>query len=388
MHALIDRYIARLVFVPLAATLLVSAMLMLTVRMAQLFDLVVDEGGDVEFVLRVLVNLVPQYFALGIPLGLFMGVLLAFRRLALDSELDALIGTGVSYARLLRAPMLYAAGLCAIMAVVVGFVQPLAVYGYEKMLFELRSGSMGMSLRAREFNSLGDNLVVRAERVKRGGRDLLEVFAALTGEDGRLIVFSASSAEMRTIDGGTHVRLHAGHIAHVDPVSGGSHRAHFDTYEIPLRLPTGPAFRARGVHEREMTLPELTRVMENPSGDMTMRRQAEAGLYRRAAQIAVLFFVPLLAVALARPPARSGSGFGLMLGVAAVVIYNELSLFGERLGFSGQVEPLLAQAASFGPFVCLCVGLFLAFALLPGAPPLARIAASLARFNVGRLVRA
>jgi len=389
MQALIDRYIARLVFVPLAATLLVSAMLMLMVRMAQLFDVVVDDGGDAMTVLRMLLNLAPQYLALAIPLALFMGVLLAFRRLALDSELDALIGTGISYARLLRAPMLYAGSLCAIMVAIAGFLQPLAVYSHEKMLFDLGNGSMGVSLRAREFNALGDNLVVRAERVGRSGRDLSKVFAALIAEDGRLIVFSAARAELLSGDSGdgAKVRLYDGHIARVDPVNGAGQRASFATYDIPLGLPEGPVFRARGIHERELTLPELVRSLKDPTSGTLARAQAEAGLYRRLAQAAVLLFLPLLAVALARPPARSASGFGLVLGVAGIIVYNELSLFGERLGFTAQAAPLPAQAASFVPFAGLCVALFLTFALLPGTPPLGRVAMALARLRRDRLVR-
>jgi hypothetical protein len=63
----------------------------------------------------------------------------------------------------------------------------------------------------------------------------------------------------------------------------------------------------------------------------------------------------------------------VFLGIAGFVIYNELSLFGERLGVSGQAPPLLAQAASFLVFAALCLALFLVFALAPGEPPLSRL---------------
>ena len=86
MQALLDRYVARLMFVPLAATLIVSAMLLLLIRMAELFDLIVNEGGGGGEVLRAIANLAPQYLAFAIPLGLLMAVLLAFRRLAVQSE--------------------------------------------------------------------------------------------------------------------------------------------------------------------------------------------------------------------------------------------------------------------------------------------------------------
>src|SRR5690349_13685215 len=81
MRVLIDRYIGRLILWPLVVTLAVSAMLLLIVRMVDLTALLIDQGGTFITLLHVLSELVPQYLALGIPVGLLMGVLLAFRQL-------------------------------------------------------------------------------------------------------------------------------------------------------------------------------------------------------------------------------------------------------------------------------------------------------------------
>ncbi len=88
----IDRYLARLIFVPLLGTLVLAAMLLMLEKMLRLFDFVVSEGGPVNVVWRMMANLIPEYLGLGIPLGLMLGVLLAFRKLALSSELDSLRG--------------------------------------------------------------------------------------------------------------------------------------------------------------------------------------------------------------------------------------------------------------------------------------------------------
>ena len=88
----IDRYLARLILVPLVGTLCLAAMLLILDRMLRLFDFVVSEGGPVTVVWRMLANLIPEYLGLAIPVGLTLGILLAFRKLALSSELDALRG--------------------------------------------------------------------------------------------------------------------------------------------------------------------------------------------------------------------------------------------------------------------------------------------------------
>ena len=57
-------------------------------KMLRLFDFVAVEGGPVAVVFKMLGALIPEYASLAIPLGLLLGVLLAFRKLATSSELE------------------------------------------------------------------------------------------------------------------------------------------------------------------------------------------------------------------------------------------------------------------------------------------------------------
>jgi lipopolysaccharide export system permease protein len=122
--SLIDRYLARSIAVPLFGTLVLAAMLLVLDKMLRLFDFVVTAGGPVSVVWKMLANLLPEYLALGIPIGLLLGILLAFRKLALSSELDALRGIGVGYGRLLRVPYAYTAALMFLNLMIVGYVEP------------------------------------------------------------------------------------------------------------------------------------------------------------------------------------------------------------------------------------------------------------------------
>jgi lipopolysaccharide export system permease protein len=98
---------------PLLATLAIAASLLLLDKMLTLFDFVAAEGGPVSVVWRMLANLMPEYLSLGIPIGLLLGILLAFRKLATSSELDIFRAVGMSYFRLLRVPFLLAFALAA-----------------------------------------------------------------------------------------------------------------------------------------------------------------------------------------------------------------------------------------------------------------------------------
>ena len=126
--SLVDRYLARNIFVPLLGTLVLAAMLLVLDKMIRLFDFVINAGGPVSVVFQMLANMLPEYFSLGIPIGLLMGILLAFRKLALSSELDALRGIGVGYGRLLKVPYMFAAALMLLNIGIVGWLDPYGQY--------------------------------------------------------------------------------------------------------------------------------------------------------------------------------------------------------------------------------------------------------------------
>src|SRR5690348_15895084 len=144
---LIDRYLARSIAVPLFGSLILAAMLLILDKMLRLFQYVVDAGGPVSVVWRILANLLPEYLSLGIPIGLMLGILLAFRKLALSSELDALRGIGIGYGRLLRIPYAYTVPLAIINLMIVGYLQPYTEYRYESLRFDLNSGALGAAIK-------------------------------------------------------------------------------------------------------------------------------------------------------------------------------------------------------------------------------------------------
>src|SRR3546814_21025702 len=96
--------------------------------------------------LRMLANLIPEYLSLGIPIGLMLCILLAFRRLATSSELDVLRGVGMSFGRLMRVPFAFAFALALLTLALVGFIQPSARYAYKGLQSwdERRVGNEGV----------------------------------------------------------------------------------------------------------------------------------------------------------------------------------------------------------------------------------------------------
>src|SRR3982750_534689 len=196
----IDRFLARSILVPLVGSLLLAAMLLVLDKMLRLFQYVVDAGGPVSVVWRMLANLLPEYLSLGIPIGLMLGILLAFRKLALSSELDALRGMGVGYNRLLRIPFVYAVPLALMNLFIVGYLEPYTHYRYEGLRFDLQSGALGASIKVGEFNQLGKHLTLRIDSSEKKGTQLHGIFVQSEDKKGMTVAATAEHGRFLATD--------------------------------------------------------------------------------------------------------------------------------------------------------------------------------------------
>ena len=379
---LLDRYLARLIAVPLFSTLIIAAMLLVLDRMLRLFDFVAAEGGPVGVVWRMLGNLLPEYLSLGIPIGLMIGILLAFRRLATTSELDVLRGVGLSYTRLLRIPYAFAIVLALVNLAIVGFVQPRARYAYEGLKFELRSGALGASVKVGEFNKLGDGLVIRIEQSLDDGRRLGGLFVQARPKAGTTLTATAKAGEfLQSGDPDTVLlRLRDGVLVQEAPDLAGPRVLTFAQQDLPIQLPRAEAFRGRGEEDREYTLPELVRLGASGNPDR-QRDQSRANLHFRLAEVAMMLLLPLLAVALAVPPKRSASALGVFLSIIFVVTYHKVNQYAESVGALGGVDPVLALWGPFAAFAALILWMFWTLAFRAGGQPIGALEKAFAAFG-------
>ncbi len=387
----IDRYLAKLIFVPLLGTLCLAAMLLIMDRMLRLFDFVVSEGGPVSIVWRMLANLIPEYLGLAIPVGLTLGVLLAFRKLALSSELDSLRAAGLGYGRLMVVPYLYAVALLVANFAIVSFVQPKAYYEYQSLRFELRSGALGASIKVGEFTNMGRRITLRVERSENRGTDLHGVFVRLTTRDGRSLAVTADRGTFLATDDPDTIlfRLSNGRMVHNAPSYRTPRVLRFIEHDLPIELPSIEAFRGRGEGTRELTVPELVRIGGDAGAPETRRDAARANFHFRMVEVAMMLLVPLLAVALAVPPKRSSSGLGIFVAIVFVVTYHKVNQYAEQMGALGRFDPLIALWAPFLIFAGLILWMYWTLAHKPGGQPIGALERLFARIAkaFGRIFR-
>ncbi|QXT35353.1 LPS export ABC transporter permease LptF [Sphingomonas sanguinis] len=388
----IDRYMARLIALPLFATLLISAMLLVLDRIRRLFEFVATEGGPISVVWRMLANLLPEYLGLGIPIGLMLGILLAFRRLATSSELDVMRGVGMSYTRLLRVPYMYAIVLAALNLAIVGYIQPVARYYYEGLRYELRTGALGASIKVGEFTHLGDRMTLRIEESRDNGRDLSGIFVHANTSKGDWIGVTAERGRFLATDDPNVIifRLTNGTLIHNRPEFKAPRVLTFSSHDLPIDLPKFDNFRQRGGRDLEFTLPELAR-----HGQEAQSAEARAGsrseFHFRVVEVVTMFLLPLLAVSLGIPPKRSTSALGVFLSIVMLVTYFKVNQYAADIGALGRVNPILALWGPFAVFAGLVLWMYYVTAYVPGGQPIgalergvAKLAKAIGRWIPGR----
>jgi len=382
-----DRYIFRLVIMPMMAVFAIAASLLILDKMRRLFDFVATEGGPISIVFKMLANLLPEYASLAIPLGLMIGILLAFRKLATTSELDVMRAVGLSYTRLLRVPYIITIVLAGVNLLIVGYLQPLSRYYYEQLQFELRSGALGASLKVGEFNTLKDRMALRIEQSEDNGRRLIGIFARVSNAKGQVLAISAREGRFLAFQENPDtviLRLTDGQI--IQDMPGARPRVLvFSRHDLPIDLPQIEKFRERGGKDREYILPELLRIGWSKASTSEDRATSQANFNYRMAEVVMMLLLPLLAVALAVPPKRSTSALGLFVSIVMVVAYHKVNEYGESVAALGKINPVLALWGPFVIFAAIILWMYWRLAYVPGGQPIG----ALERFadNAARKVR-
>ena len=381
-----DRYLVRLIMIPLVASLVIAAMLLLLDKMLKLFDFVMNEGGPVSVVWRMLGNLIPEYLSLGIPIGVLLGILLGFRSLALSSELDALRAVGISYNRLLRVPFIFTIVLAGANLVNVFYLQPLSHYFYEELQYELRSGALGAAIKVGEFTTLKDKVALRIEQSADNGRKLTGIFARVANDKGVVLAISARQGQFlanRESPDTIILRLTDGQIVQDGPNLATPRVLTFSSHDLPIDLPKIEEFRQRGGKDKEYILPELLKLGWNKATPEALRNVTQASFSYRMVEVVMMLLLPLLAVALAIPPKRSTSALGVFLSIIMVVAYHKVNQYASDVASLGRVDPLIALWVPFALFAALIAWMYWRVAYVPGGQAIGGLERGFVKLSAG-----
>lgn len=328
---IIFRYITREV---LLSTFAVTAVLMLIITSARLIKYLSDAAaGKLEAgaVLLVLLYRIPGFLELLLPLGLFLGILLAYGRLCLDSEMVVLKATGFSDHRLLGfayGPTLIVGVLVLMLSV---WITPLGLQKAEQLLAEQDARSELELVTPGRFLSQSSGQVTYAESVS--GDQLRQVFLSRRGEDGRPNILIAEAAERRLFPEAEQrfLVLLDGYRFDGRPGEADITRIRYSEYGVQLEEPELAAEIREIDAKPTMMLLESSHVRDR------------AALHWRFALPSLVLVVALLAVPLSYTNPRQGRFAKLIPSILLYLFYMSL-LTTARSSVESGASPLVLWA--------------------------------------------
>lgn len=309
---IIFRYLAREV---LTSMLAVNSVLLLIIVSGRFVRLLAEAAAgklDAEVLLTLLAYRLPSFLELIIPLGFFIGILLAYGRLYVDSEMTVLSACGMSENKLIGYTISIAIFVALIVAAFSLYISPLGVKASEELLAEQRSRTEFESLKPTRFHKLSSHDGVSyAEAVSADKKRLEKVFLAGTGEtDEKLSVLTAQTGETRvnTSNGKRYLVLRDGYQYRGQPGAADFEVIQFERY-------------SQYVPEPEPRIRNATDVMTTRALFDEHTAQASATLQWRFSIPVLVLVIGFLAVPLSRTDPRRGRYVKMIPAILIYIIY-------------------------------------------------------------------
>ena len=306
MHArpaILDRYILTQVLAAMGAVLAIVMSLMVLEHLPRMIEITRWSGHRGEVIGRTVLGLMPEYAGIGVMVGLFLGIGLTVRKLALRGELDVMAAFGVPARRWMRLPV----GLAVLMALATllnqGWLMPAGERQLEQIGQEVMLGKFGQRLPSQSFVDLGSGAVLHFGGYDETSGELLGLFVKTGGQ-----VFSAARGRIwMGPDGSAQLDLHDGQILFAD----GRRVLGFAN----LRQQIGAA-QTTPAADRASAVLKQTDIAALWAGGSDAER---AAVYGRCLIALLMLALPALANVLGKPPRRSASAIGLLAGLVVLV---------------------------------------------------------------------
>ena len=335
-------YLLRQTIVPMLATTGIALAALLLERMIRLMNLTANSDVSLFRVVEMLANLVPHYLGIALPAAFFIGILLAFNRLSSDSELVVFAASGVALPRLLAPIMGFALILTLVAVAIFGYLQPYSRYAYRALVHTIGRAALASAIEEGAFIE-AEGMTFMAESVAAGGRRLTRVFVYVESPGGGSITTTAKSGALApsTADRRSVLYLADGIQVTMKPDAPRASRVlTFDELSQPIGESIAASYRPRGKDVAELTLTELLAARDDPPPELDPA-VLEAEFHGRLTRSLTMLFLPLLAIPLGLGGGRSRRGYGIVVGLVVLVIYQKLLEFGGAYAALGVISPWL-----------------------------------------------
>jgi lipopolysaccharide export system permease protein len=372
----VERYLLRLLWPPLTLSLGVVLLALVLERLLRLFDLVATGGSALEYVLLMVINLIPYYLGLALPAAFFASIFMVVARLGEDNELDAMLASGRSIAELTKPFLMLAVVLTVFGLYLYGFLQPGSRYRYREVMYEALHAGWNARVQENVFADAGRGFVLTSDKVDGTGRVLTNVFIRRKLDGIDEVTTSDTGHLIPTADGKQLVlQLGAGRIVR-ESDDGQIEDIHFSSgYASEDFSAVTPPFRARGDSERELTSTELWQSMHAIAPPQPYSELA-GEFHGRLVRSFSLPLLPLLAFPLGMAAKRGRRAPGVVIACLMLLFLHHGVQLGESLAETGRFPVIPAVWTPFVLFSVISIWLFRGSLNSPGENPVTRAVAA------------
>jgi lipopolysaccharide export system permease protein len=228
---LIQRYLFRQISLPVAAACGSLVGIGLLSQSLDQLEVIVERGQSVWVMLKLTLLAVPQLFSVILPIGLFVGALIALTRLQREQELTAAYASGMSRWQMI-APAAKLAVIVAIVALVTNVaIQPWAQREAREQAFAIRTDLAALLVEEGRFVQGPNGLTVYVQQIEQNGL-LKNLFIYI--EDGdKVTTWDATEARFGRVDGQPVLTMKQGSWQQYGS-NGVLNQLSFDGYVFPL----------------------------------------------------------------------------------------------------------------------------------------------------------
>jgi lipopolysaccharide export system permease protein len=313
---ILDRYILKEIALHFAAVTGILAVVLVSVRIVKVLSLASDNQLPSGVVLALIgFSSITQLTDL-MPIGLFLGTMLALGRLYHDSEMAAVQSCGIGARQLLR-PVLALSLVACVLLAWLSFVVVPDVFGHAQQIRTnaLRQARLA-NIAPQHFDSFaGGDVVYYAERVDDNGM-LYNVFVQRRSGAKVEVTVADRAEQLGAGDVQQTFVLYNGESYEGVPGSGAFRITRFAELRYPIRLP--------------IPLNWGTRIESKPSANLVGSDDPNdrAEFQRRLASPIMALLLAVLAVPLARLRPRQGRYSRIWLALAAYFAYQIVATMG------------------------------------------------------------
>ncbi|MET4683423.1 LptF/LptG family permease [Brevundimonas faecalis] len=196
---LIQGYLFRQIGLPVVAACAALAGIGLLSQSLDQLEVIVERGQSVWVMVKLTLLALPQLIAVILPIGLFVGALIALTRLQREQELTAAYAAGVSRWSLIR-PALRIALIVAVLSLITNvFMQPWAQREGRRQAFAIRTDLAALLVEEGRFVQGPEGLTVYVQQIEQNGL-LKNLFVYL--DNGKTVTtWDAETARFGRVDG-------------------------------------------------------------------------------------------------------------------------------------------------------------------------------------------